>query len=104
MPDRQRALRQIDWKPIRALPPFCEMTDANFETLVSAAWVADTRLAEKTTLGELLTRYRDQVSPTKRGAHTERSRLGNGACGDHAIGTEKQRTCRPVAGWDCFVY
>jgi hypothetical protein len=40
-----------------------------------SGWVADTRLAEKTTLGELLTRYRDQVSPTKRSAHTERSRI-----------------------------
>lgn len=40
-----------------------------------SGWVADTRLAEKTTLGELLTRYRDQVSPTKRSAHTEKSRI-----------------------------
>lgn len=40
-----------------------------------SGWVADTRLAEKTTLGELLTRYRDQVSPTKRSAHTETSRI-----------------------------
>jgi integrase len=40
-----------------------------------SGWVADTRLAEKTTLGELLTRYRDQVSPSKRSAHTERSRI-----------------------------
>src|SRR5665811_473447 len=39
MPDRETALRQIDWKPIRALPLFCEMTDANFETLVSAAFL-----------------------------------------------------------------
>jgi hypothetical protein len=38
-------------------------------------WVADTRLAEKTTLGELLTRYRDQVSPTKRSAHTEKAHI-----------------------------
>src|ERR1039457_1255076 len=40
-----------------------------------SGWVADTRLAEKTTLGELLTRYRDQVSPTKRSAHTEKARI-----------------------------
>jgi len=26
-------------------------------------------------LGELLTRYRDQVSPTKRSAHTEKARI-----------------------------
>jgi hypothetical protein len=40
-----------------------------------SGWVADTRLAEKTTLGDLLTRYRDQVSPTKRSAHTEKARI-----------------------------
>ena len=40
-----------------------------------SGWVADTRLAEKTTLGELLTRYRDQVSPTKRSARTEKARI-----------------------------
>ena len=40
-----------------------------------SGWVADTRLAERTTLGELLTRYRDQVSPTKRSAHTEKARI-----------------------------
>ena len=40
-----------------------------------SGWVADTRLAKKTTLGELLARYRDQVSPTKRSAHTEKSRI-----------------------------
>lgn len=38
-------------------------------------WVADTRLAEKTTLGELLKRYRDQVSPGKRSVHSEQSRI-----------------------------
>jgi hypothetical protein len=26
-------------------------------------WVADTRVAEKTTVGELLTRYRDEATP-----------------------------------------
>jgi hypothetical protein len=46
-----------------------------FRTASRSGWVADTRLAEKTTLGELLTRYRDQVSPTKRSAHTEASRI-----------------------------
>src|SRR5690606_22293594 len=40
-----------------------------------SGWVADTRLAEKTTLGEILKRYRDEVSPTKRSAHTEKSRI-----------------------------
>ena len=37
--------------------------------------VADTRLAEKTTLGELLTRYRDQVTPGKLGARSEAARI-----------------------------
>lgn len=40
-----------------------------------SGWVADTRLAEKTTLGELLTRYSLQISPNKRSAHTEQSRI-----------------------------
>jgi integrase len=40
-----------------------------------SGWVADTRLAERTTLGELLTRYRDEITPTKRSALTERHRL-----------------------------
>src|SRR3954468_1349658 len=40
-----------------------------------SGWVADTRLAERTTLGELLARYRDEVSPTKRSAESERARL-----------------------------
>jgi integrase len=40
-----------------------------------SGWVADTRLAEKTTLGELLTRYRNEITPTKRSAHTESARL-----------------------------
>jgi integrase len=40
-----------------------------------SGWVADTRLAERTTLGELLTRYRDEVTPAKRSAVTETARL-----------------------------
>ena len=40
-----------------------------------SGWVADTRLAEKTTLSKLLTRYRDEISPTKRSARTEKSRI-----------------------------
>lgn len=40
-----------------------------------SGWVADTRLAEKTTLGELLTRYRAEISPTKRSAVSEQARL-----------------------------
>ena len=69
----------------RGVPPRCKSfdkrTDATrwareLETEADrSGWVADTRLAEKTTLGELLTRYRDQVSPTKRSAHTEIARI-----------------------------
>jgi integrase len=40
-----------------------------------SGWVADTRLAEKTTLGELLARYRAQISPTKRSAVSEQARI-----------------------------
>lgn len=69
----------------RGLPPraksFDQRSDAvrwarELETEVDrSGWVADTRLAEKTTLSELLTRYRDQISPGKRSAHSERSRI-----------------------------
>ncbi|GAB1715046.1 MAG: integrase [Nitrobacter sp.] len=42
-----------------------------------SGWVADTRAAEKTTLGELLTRYCAEVTPTKRGAVSEKSRINS---------------------------
>jgi integrase len=42
-----------------------------------SGWVADTRAAEKTTLGELLARYANEVTPTKRGAVSERSRINS---------------------------
>jgi len=35
----------------------------------------DTRIAEQTTLAQILIRYRDEVSPRKRSAHTERARI-----------------------------
>jgi len=35
----------------------------------------DTRIAENTTLGEIMTRYRDEISPTKRSAQTEIIRI-----------------------------
>jgi integrase len=69
----------------RGVPPRCKSFDKRTDPIRWAreleseadrsGWVADTRLAEKTTLGELLTRYRDHVSPTKRSAHTEKSRI-----------------------------
>ncbi|WP_244485268.1 site-specific integrase [Pseudolabrys sp. Root1462] len=37
--------------------------------------LGDVRLASKLTLGDILMRYRDQVSPTKRGAYSERARI-----------------------------
>jgi integrase len=40
-------------------------------------WVDDTRAAEKPTLGELLTRYASQVTPTKRGAVSEKARINS---------------------------
>jgi integrase len=42
-----------------------------------SGWVADTRLAEKTTLRELLTRYCAEVTPGKRGAVSEKSRINS---------------------------
>jgi integrase len=42
-----------------------------------SGWVADTRAAEKTTLGELLARYANEVTPTKRGAVSEKSRINS---------------------------
>jgi hypothetical protein len=42
-----------------------------------SGWLTDTRAAEKTTLGELLGRYIDQVTPTKRGATPERARINS---------------------------
>jgi hypothetical protein len=69
----------------RGIAPRCRSFDRradatrwarNLEAEVDrAGWVADTRLAEKTTLGELLTRYRSQVTPGKRSALTEASRI-----------------------------
>ena len=69
----------------RGVPPRCKSFDKRTDATRWAreleaeadrsGWVADTRLAEKTTMGELLTRYRDQVSPTKRSAHTEKARI-----------------------------
>jgi integrase len=40
-----------------------------------SGWLTDTRAAEKTTLGELLGRYVNQVTPAKRGAIPERARI-----------------------------
>jgi len=42
-----------------------------------SGWVADTRLAEKTALRELLTRYSAEVTPGKRGAVSEASRINS---------------------------
>jgi integrase len=42
-----------------------------------SGWVADTRVAEKTTLGELLGRYANEVTPTKRGAVSETARINS---------------------------
>src|SRR5262245_44839782 len=70
----------------RGVPPRCKSFDkrsgaTRWSREIEAeadrsGWVADTRLAEKTTLGELLTRYRDEVSPTKKSASSEKARIG----------------------------
>jgi hypothetical protein len=41
-----------------------------------SGWVTDTRLAEKTTLGELLKRYCAEITPAKRSAISEKARIG----------------------------
>jgi len=35
----ETAVRQSDWRIIRALPLFCDMSEENFEKLVSAAFL-----------------------------------------------------------------
>jgi integrase len=69
----------------RGVAPRCKSFDKRNEAVRWArdieseadrsGWVADSRLAEKTTLAELLTRYSIEVSPTKRSALTETSRI-----------------------------
>lgn len=41
----------------------------------AAGYVPDTKIAEQTTLGDILTRYRDEITPTKRSAKTEMIRI-----------------------------
>ena len=64
-----------------------------------SGWVADTRLAEKTTLGELLTRYRDEVSPTKRSASSEKARIGALIKRDLCRRTLAKLTSTHIAGY-----
>lgn len=48
----------------------------DLETQVDVSgYVPDTKIAEQTTLGDILTRYRDEISPTKRSAKTETIRI-----------------------------
>ena len=60
---------------------FDKKTDAekwarDLETQVDASgYVPDTKIAEQTTLGDILTRYRNEISPTKRSAKTETIRI-----------------------------
>jgi integrase len=70
----------------RGVPPRAKSFDARSDAIRWArdieseadrsGWVTDTRLAEKTTLGELLTRYSVEVSPMKRSASSEKARIG----------------------------
>jgi integrase len=61
--------------------------------------VGDARLAHKVTLADVLMRYRDQCSPGKRGAHSERARLA--AMARDAIGqcTLARLSSSAVAGY-----
>src|SRR4029079_19458127 len=70
----------------RGVPPRCKSFDKRSDATRWArdleaeadrsGWVADTRLAEKTTLGELLSRYLAEITPTKKSASSEPSRIG----------------------------
>ena len=69
----------------RGVPPRCKSFDRRTDATRWAreleakadrsGWITDTRLAEKTTVGELLARYRREVSPTKRSAYSEQARI-----------------------------
>jgi integrase len=69
----------------RGVPPRAKSFDKKDEAIRWArdleteadrsGWVADSRLAEKMTLGELLARYCSEITPTKRSASTESARL-----------------------------
>jgi hypothetical protein len=41
----------------------------------AAGYVPDTKITEQTTLGDTLTRYRDEITPTRRSAATEKQRI-----------------------------
>ncbi len=70
----------------RGVPPRCKSFDRRTDATRWAreleaeadrsGWITDTRLAEKMTVGELLARYRREVSPTKRSAYSEQARIG----------------------------
>lgn len=63
----------------------------DLEALVDVAgYVPDTKIAEQTTLGDILTRYREEISPTKRSAKTETIRIN--AMLRHAPATPAQPT------------
>ena len=75
----RRLRRRWQWMVRRrGVPPRCKSFDRRTEATRWAreleaeadrsGWITDTRLAEKTTVGELLARYRREVSPTKRSA------------------------------------
>ena len=56
-----------------------------------SGWVTDTRLAERTTLGELLKRYCSEVTPAKRSAVSEKARMGRYANEKSAIARQAQQ-------------
>jgi integrase len=64
-----------------------------------SGWITDTRLAEKTTLGELLARYRTEVSPTKRSASSELARIGAICRRDICHRTLAKLTSTHIAGY-----
>jgi integrase len=93
----------------RGVPPRCKSFDKRTDATRWAreleaeadrsGWVTDTRLAEKTTLGELLARYRREVSPIKRSARSEQARIGAMCRRDICHRTLAKLTSGHIAGY-----
>src|SRR5690349_8689247 len=64
-----------------------------------SGWVADSRMAEKMTLGQLLERYLKEVTPTKRSASSEAPRLRALMARDICHRTLAKLTSSDLAGY-----
>jgi len=64
-----------------------------------AGYVPDTKIAEQTTLADILTRYRDEISPMKRSAKTEAIRINAMLRRDVCHRTLARLTSTDLAGY-----